>query len=220
MRRINPIWLLIAFNILFFVVRQWLLPEGAIEQFSTYMETTLTDVGAIGYAGVLCLYVLCAFFFIPLLIPINMLCGAVYGAYAGTIVSIAGITLGSIASTVSVRHVFTGMQRMVDKRPAAQKLLEQVNQRGSMVVILVRLAFVIPYLLQNIVLAATSVGIVRLTLLTLVGTVPSAAIYSFLGAGLMRAENASELGAYLAVPLVLLIVITLALRRFNDRIED
>lgn len=217
MRRLNPIWLLIAFNILFFTVREWVLPDGAIEQFSNYMEMTLVGLGPVGYAGVLAIYTLCAFFFIPLLIPINILCGAVYGAYAGTVVSIAGITLGSIASTISVRHVFIGMQRVVDKRPAAQKILAQINRHGTIVVILVRLAFVVPYLLQNIVLAVTSISLVRLTLLTAIGAIPSAAIYSFLGAGLMQAENANELALYLAVPLVLLIAITLALRWLNAR---
>jgi len=216
-RKINPIWLLIVFNVVFFAVREWVLPEGAIEQFSNYMEATLLGLGVLGYAGVLLIYMLCAFFFIPLLIPINILCGAVYGAYAGTGIAFAGITLGCIASTVSVRHVFTGMQRAIDKRPAAQRILRQIERHGAVVVVLVRLAFIVPYLLQNIVLAATSIGVLRLTLLTAIGALPSAAIYSFLGAGLMQAENASELALYLAVPLVLLVVISLVLRRLNAR---
>ena len=220
MRRINPIWLLIAFNVLFFVGRDWLLPPDALATFSDWTGAVLGRLGILGYAGVVTIFGLCGFFFVPLLIPLNMLCGAVYGAWTGAAVSIVGITLGSYASTYSVRHVFTGMQRTLDSRPAAQKLLRQIDRHGSMVVILVRLAFVVPYLIQNILLAVTRIGIHRLALLTALGGLPAAAIYSFLGAGLVAAEDTAELALYLAVPLVLLIVISLVVRQVNRRLED
>jgi uncharacterized membrane protein YdjX (TVP38/TMEM64 family) len=218
-RRINPIWLLIAFNVLFFVMRGWVLPEGAIEQFSNEVEASLQGFGIAGYAGIVIAYAVCAFFFIPLLIPINILCGAVYGAWVGTAISLVGITFGSIASTISVRHVFTGMQRTIDGRPAAQKILAQIERYGTVIVILVRLAFVVPYLLQNILLATTKIGIGRLTWLTAVGSLPSAAIYSFLGAGLMQAGSVDELALYLAVPLVLLIAVTVLIRWLNAKYD-
>jgi uncharacterized membrane protein YdjX (TVP38/TMEM64 family) len=219
-RRINPILLLVAFNVLFFVARGWILPDGATEQFSAYIETTLVDLGVVGHIGVLAIYTICSFFFIPLLIPLNILCGALYGPYIGTAVSIVGITLGCIASTLSVRHVFTGMQRAVDRRPSAQKILEGVARHGAIIVIFVRLAFIVPYLVQNIVLAITSMSATRLAFLTFFGSLPGAAIYSFLGAGLMQSDDTGELALYLAVPLVLLILISLALKYFKARYPD
>ena len=192
MKKINPIYLLIAFNILLFVFRDWILPEGAIDRFGNYLETTLAGMGALGYVSVIGIYTACSFFFIPLLIPLNILCGAAYGPYTGTVVSIVGITLGCVASTISVRYVFKGMQRAIDRRPSAQRILGQVERHGSIIVIAVRLAFIVPYLLQNIVLAVTSINICRLTLLTAIGSLPGAAIYSFLGAGLVQANNANE----------------------------
>jgi uncharacterized membrane protein YdjX (TVP38/TMEM64 family) len=216
-RKLNPIWLLVAFNVLFFAGRGWLVPDEAIARFSTATETFLLGLGPLGYAGMIGTYTLCAFFFIPLLIPLNILCGAVYGPYVGTAVSITGITLGTYASTLSVRHVFRGMERTIDERPSAQKILRQVERHGAIVVILVRLAFVVPYLLQNIVLAVTRIGIHRLAALTAIGALPAAAIYSFLGAGLMQSESAAELALYLAVPLVLLTGISLLIRRLNRK---
>lgn len=219
MKRINPIYLLIVFNVLFFVLRDYVLPDGAAERFGDQLTLTLTGLGVLGYVGVLVSYAVCSFFFIPLLIPINILCGAIYGPYIGTAVAIVGITIGCLASTISVRHVFRGMQRAVDERPTAQKILGQVERHGAIVVIAVRLAFIVPYLLQNIVLAVTSLNIYRLTLLTAIGALPGAAIYSFLGAGLVQADNARDLTLYLAVPLVLLVVIGAALKYFNARFD-
>lgn len=220
MKRINPIYLIIAFNVLFFVLQDFVLPEGALDRFSERVEISLAGLGVLGYVSVLAIYTICSFFFIPLLIPINILCGAIYGPYVGTAVAIVGITMGCAASTLSVRYVFRGMQRAVDARPAAQKILAQVGRHGAIVVIAVRLAFVVPYLLQNVVLAVTSVNVYRLTLLTAIGALPGAAIYSFLGAGLMQADSARELTFYLAVPLVLLVVVGLALKYFNTRFDS
>lgn len=220
MRRVNPIYLLVGFNVLFFVARTWLVPETSAERFGHFLEVTLAGLGWIGYAGILGVYSVCSFFFIPLLIPINILCGAIYGPYLGTAVAMVGITLGCVASTLSVRHVFRGLQRTIDERPAARRILGQVERHGGVVVILVRLAFVVPYLVQNIVLASTSLSLSRLTLLTVLGALPGAAIYSFLGAGLVQADSVDQLALYMAVPLVLLVVIGLVLKRFDARFGD
>jgi uncharacterized membrane protein YdjX (TVP38/TMEM64 family) len=217
LKKINPIWLLIGFNVLLFVFRDWILPAGATARFGDSMEALLASLGAVGYLGIVGIYSVCSFFFIPLLIPLNILCGAIYGPYAGTAVSIVGITLGCYASTLSVRHVFTGMQRAIDRRPSVQKILAQFARHGAIVVIVVRLAFIVPYMIQNIVLAATTINIYRLVWLTAIGSLPGAAIYSFLGAGLVQSESANEFAIYLAVPLLLLGVISLLLRHFNKR---
>lgn len=219
MNRINPIFLLIAFNVLLFVLRDVMLPEGSAARFGDYLEVSLAGLGLLGYVGVLVLFCVCSFFFIPLLIPLNILCGAVYGPYVGTGVAIVGITLGCFASTIAVRYVFKGIQRVVDERPAAQRLLAQVSRHGAISVIFVRLAFIVPYLLQNMVLAATRMGIYRLALLTAIGSLPGAAIYSFLGAGLMQSDSANELALYLAVPLLLFVAVSLTVKYLNARLQ-
>jgi uncharacterized membrane protein YdjX (TVP38/TMEM64 family) len=135
------------------------------------------------------------------------------------LISIVGIVIGCLASTASVRHVFKGMPRMIEKRPMAQKALHQIERHGGLAVLMIRLAFVIPYLFQNIVLAMTSIGAYRLAALTAIGSLPGAAIYSFLGAGLVQAEDANQLAVYLGIPLLLLIGISLAVRYLNRSLE-
>jgi uncharacterized membrane protein YdjX (TVP38/TMEM64 family) len=218
-RRINPIFLLIAFNIILFVFRDVLLPEDVLARTSAAFEVALAGLGIFGYVGIVALYGVCAFFFIPLLIPLNILCGALYGPYVGTGVSLAGITLGSAASTVSVRHVFRGMETTMQKRPSAQRVIQQFARHGAVAVIVARLAFIVPYLFQNIALAITPIGLWRLTWLTAIGSLPSAAIYSFLGAGFVQSESIAQLALYLAVPLVLLVVISFAYKRLNSNYD-
>lgn len=219
MKKINPIYLLIAFNVLVFLVRDLIVPEETMAAVGADFEAVLASLGAIGYVSIVGIYTLCAFFFVPLLIPLNIACGAMYGPYAGTLISIVGITIGCFASTISVRYVFTGMQKSVESRPAAKKILGQVSRHGAVMVLVVRLAFIVPYLIQNIVLAATTIGIYRLAALTALGSLPGAAIYSFLGAGLVQSETADQLALYLAVPLVLIIALTIIVKRLNARYD-
>ena len=51
----------------------------------------------------------------------------------------------------------------------------------------------------------------RLLILTLVGGLPGVVSYSFLGAGLVRLDDASTYGVFLMVPLVLLILVSIVI---------
>ena len=161
----------------------------------------------------------CAFFFIPLLIPLNMLGGAVYGAYVGTLVALAGVTLGTAASVFSARHVFKAVPDTLRERRWLRGLLERADRHRNLAVVLVRFSVVIPYLYQNIALAATRTSTLRITLLTLVSAIPGAAIYSCLGAGLVRAEDAGQLVLYIALPVLLMIGISIGLAWVKRRYE-
>lgn len=219
MKKLNPIYLLIAFNVLFFLFEGVFGSSAAWRAFSVHAETLVSDLGVIGYLGVVAAYCVCAFFFIPLLIPLNVAAGALYGPYIGTAVSLTGITAGCLASTLSVRYVFKGMQGSIEKRPSAQKILEQIGTHGGIAVLMLRLAFVVPYLWQNLILALAPVDSRRLVLLTAIGSLPGAVIYSFLGAGLMRRGDVSLLGLYLAVPLLLLVVVSIVLKYLNAKYQ-
>lgn len=217
MKRINPIYLLIALNILLIFFRDLILPEETSAALATGVQSTLESLGVFGYAGIVAGYLVCGFFFVPLLIPLNILGGALYGAYVGTAIALAGVTVGTIASTWAVRHVFTGMQQTIEKRPLLQRLVQHADRHGNLTIILVRFAVIVPYLLQNIALAATNISVARIATIGAISAIPGAAIYSLLGAGLVRAEQASEMLFYLGVPIALLLVMSGAITYFNAK---
>ena len=219
-KRINPIYLLIALNIVVIFFRDFFLSEETSAAIGVWIESVLLSLGVFGYAGIVVAYVLCAFFFIPLLIPLNILGGALYGAWIGTIIALAGITLGTIASIVSARHVFTGMQRVVDGRPRLQRLMAHADRHRNLVIVIMRFTVVIPYLIQNIALAVTSSSIARITLITAFSAIPGAAIYSFLGAGLVHADQVNELIFYIALPILLLLVVSAGMIYIRRKYEE
>jgi uncharacterized membrane protein YdjX (TVP38/TMEM64 family) len=218
-KRISPIHLLIALNILLIFMRDLILPEEVAAAIAVGVETRLLAIGAWGYLGIVAAYVVCSFFFVPLLIPLNILGGALYGAYVGTAVAIAGITLGCIASTLSARHVFTGMQQTIERRPTVRRLLAHADEHRNTTIVMVRLAVVVPYLVQNIALAMTGSSVWRLAVLTAFSALPGAAIYSLLGAGLVRADDANELMLYIAAPILLAVAVAGVLAYYNGRAD-
>jgi len=217
MKRINPIYLLIALNIVLFVFRDLLFSEETSAAIAASIETAVLSLGTFGYIGIVVGYVLCAFFFVPLLIPLNILGGALYGALVGTIVAVVGVTLGTIASTISARHVFTGMHKSIDRRPMLKRMLVRADNHPNLTVLLIRFVVVIPYLVQNLALAATAISLRRIALITAVSAIPGAAIYSLLGAGLVRADRASEMLLYVAVPIVFLLLLSLFMAYLNGK---
>lgn len=220
MTRINPILLLIVLNVAMFLFRDVLLPEESAAVLGAAVESSLLRLGVFGYVGIVLAYVVCAFFFVPVLIPLNILGGALYGAWVGTAVALAGVALGCIASTLSVRHVFTGMQTVVERRPALRRLLEKADRNPNLAIVMVRFAVVVPYLWQNIALAMTKCSATRIALVTAVSGIPGAAVYSFLGAGLVEADDARDMLLYLAIPVILMLATTLAVARFRAESAD
>lgn len=217
MKRINPIYVLIVLNIVLVLFRDVLLPEETSAALAATIETSLARLGIVGYAGIVAAYALCGFFFVPLLIPLNILGGALYGVAAGTAIALVGITLSCIASTVSVRHVFTGMQRSIGNRPTIQRLIAHADTHRNLSIVMVRFAFIVPYLVQNIALAATGSSVTRIALVTTLSALPGAAIYSALGAGLVQAASARELFYYLTVVAVMILFLMVGMAYMKRR---
>lgn len=217
MRRLNPLYIFIALNILIFLFGDWIVGEDSARELAARVDGFVSRLGWIGYVGIVVIYAVSAFFFVPVLIALNVISGALFGPLIGTSVSLVGITLGAVMSMWSVRYVFTGMQAQIDRRPFARNVLHQIGQHGAIVVLMVRLAFIVPYLLQNIALALAPIRTHRVALLTAVGALPGAAVYAFLGAGLMRSAEVEQLAFYLAIPLVVLLAVFGIMRYLNAK---
>jgi uncharacterized membrane protein YdjX (TVP38/TMEM64 family) len=215
LNKINPVILLITVSILVFILRKVLFPEYSDIALISIMEELLSTFGMMSIVYLLTLYFFCSFFYIPILIPLNIACGALYGPVLGSFVGLAGIMVSCIASTISVRYVFRGMGEFAMRHQDAKKFLNQFTRYGTIVVLIVRMAFVVPYLVQNIILAMTNIKLPRLLLLTLFGAMPGVISYSFLGAGIVSLDDAGTYGIYLLVSLVLLTLVTVFIHFTN-----
>ncbi|SMC90014.1 SNARE associated Golgi protein [Desulfocicer vacuolatum DSM 3385] len=196
--------LFLGLQILLLLGKFIFFPEYNNESLTSDLQNPLSLLGFWSYFIVTGTYVLSAFFFIPILILLNIISGALYGPYIGTIISISGITLGSMASTISVRYVFKEIQFSIKKNPNAQEIYLLLSKHGSIMVIIIRLIFIVPYLLQNLILALTPIGLIKLALLTFWGALPGAAAYSLIGAGLVQTNDVNKAGWYIGIGVTIL----------------
>ncbi len=216
LKGLGPIVVVIALSVGFHFVGDALFGDR-IDAIAAELEALVASLGFLGYVVIVAAYAFCSFFFVPLLIPLNIASGALYGPYVGTAVALASISAGAAASAISVRHVFTGMQRLVKDRAGAERIREQVGAYGSTVVVVVRLAFIVPYLWQNIMLALSPIALDRLVILTAIGALPGAAVYALLGAGLVAQESVTQLTIYLGLAIVLFAAIALGVKYLRSR---
>ena len=220
MKRINPIYLLIAFTALLILLRDWLLPAEMTDAIAASVESALIALGPFGYAGIVAAFGVTGFFFLPFVIPLCILGGALYGPWVGTALALAGLVVSTATSTLSVRHVFTGMQQTIDKRPRLKRMIASADRHLNLVIVTVRFAIILPPLFQHVALALTGASLTRLVLVTSVASIPAAAIFSFLGAGLVEADSVTDLTFYLAIPVAFMLALTLALYWFKSRLGD
>lgn len=108
--------------------------------------------------------------------------GFLFGAGWGTVISIAGKTLGSFIAFLISKHFLRG--RTVEfllEHPKLRVLDRQLPKSGWKMVLLIRLVPVIPYKLSNYLFGLTRFGHRSFLLGTLIGTIPFSFLNAYIG---------------------------------------
>ncbi|MGQ0701943.1 MAG: TVP38/TMEM64 family protein [Gemmatimonadales bacterium] len=182
-------------------------------------------LGILAPIGFLLLYAVAEIAFVPGSL-LTLAAGALFGPAWGTVVAMAGATLGSSVAFLMARY---GLRRQVERRlqrsPRFMALDDAVAREGRKFVFLVRLTPIIPFNLLNYALGITRVRF-RDYLLGSIGMLPGALVYAYYGhvAGSLTrvaAGGAPARGtwyyALLALGLLSAIVLTTVLTRLTRR---
>ncbi len=108
--------------------------------------------------------------------------GFLYGATKGALISSIAYLIGAIASFYVGRYFGQpAVARISAKRPSIRALNLAIERKGLLMVLLSRLALVLPYNLLNVVLGASQVSLKHYIIGTWIGTLPMMIINSILG---------------------------------------
>lgn len=151
------------------VVAGRMLPLGAwIADFQAWVK----GIGPAGYLAYVALYVV----FCVLLLPASVLtigAGAIFGFAKGSLVVIAGGTLGATASFLLARTTLRGrVERMIAGNERFRALDRAIAREGGRIVFLVRLAPVFPFAILNFAFGLTGVGTAAYVVATFLGIIP------------------------------------------------
>jgi uncharacterized membrane protein YdjX (TVP38/TMEM64 family) len=162
-----------------------------------------------------------------------MLAGLLFGVAKGFAIGIVGIVCGATAAFLAGRNL---MREWVADRIASNDSFvaidRAVDQQGFTVVLLTRLAFVLPFNLLNYAYGATRVGLGTYMAATGIGMLPIVGVYVYLGTlardvGQLLDGGAPDAGlgwltalALIALGVAIFVIRRTALRVLAEQVDD
>jgi uncharacterized membrane protein YdjX (TVP38/TMEM64 family) len=161
------------------VVAVRMLPVALwLEQFKAWVEGR----GALGYVFYILVYVVCCVFLIPAS-ALTLGAGAIFGVVKGSLVNLAGATLGAavtfILARTSLRH---RVERMAAGSPKFTALDRAIAAEGNKIMWLARLSGFPPFTWVNYVFGLTGVRFGPYVVITLFGIIPGTVAITWAGA--------------------------------------
>ncbi len=144
-----------------FVAANWLLAAGAF---------------LLAYAAAVALSV-------PGAVILTLSGGFLFGAVAGTALTVVAATIGATLVFLLARRIF-GADALDRLGPVAQRLAAGLRRDAGPYLLVLRLVPLFPFFLVNLVPAFAGVRLPVFVLTTLIGILPATAVFSLAGAGL------------------------------------
>jgi uncharacterized membrane protein YdjX (TVP38/TMEM64 family)/rhodanese-related sulfurtransferase len=144
-----------------------------------FIENAIRSLGPWGPAAHVVLFAVGTVLFVPGVL-FGLAGGVLFGPVWGTIVNVAGATLGATAAFLVARYVAADWVR--DKAGARlERLITGVEAEGWRFVALTRLVPLIPFNLLNYALGLTRIRTASYVLASLISMIPGALAYTWLG---------------------------------------
>jgi uncharacterized membrane protein YdjX (TVP38/TMEM64 family) len=162
-----------------FVIALRLLPVALwLEQFKAWVQ----GVGPVGYLLYIGAYVLCCVLVIPA-IALTLGAGAIFGFAKGSLIVLAGATLGATAAFLLARTVLRHrVERMTEGNAKFRALDRAITTEGTKIMWLVRLSGFPPFTWVNYAFGLTGIRLGPYILITFFGIIPGTLAFTWAGA--------------------------------------
>ncbi|HEX6095298.1 MAG TPA: TVP38/TMEM64 family protein [Thermoanaerobaculia bacterium] len=162
-----------------FVIAVRMLPLG---DWITQFQTWVRSIGPMGYAVYILAYAVCCVFIIPAL-ALTLGAGAIFGFVKGTLVVLAGATIGATLAFVLARTVLRRrVERMTANNVRFRALDRAITREGTKILWLVRLSGFPPFTWVNYAFGLTGVRLAPYVAITFFGIIPGTLAFTWAGA--------------------------------------
>lgn len=138
---------------------------------------------------------------------LSLTAGLAFGALWGTVYTIIGATAGAIVSFLVARKVGTAFVKGKTSGPRMTKITEQLEKRGFVYVLLLRLIPLLNFDLISYAAGISRVKFAPFVLGTLLGIIPGTFAYNFLGSSIIGDKKLTVIAAVLVFLLITIIPI-------------
>lgn len=178
------------------------------------LQSYVKGLGALGWIVYAFVYALCCVLFVPASL-LTLGAGVIFGLVEGTIVVVAGATLGAVASFLLARTVMrTKVQSMTEGNPKFLALDKAIGKEGAKIVFLIRLSPLFPFTYINYGFGLTGVRTLPYALATFFGIIPGTFAFVYIGSLLATAAGDASTTqkairiAGLAITIVVTVLVT------------
>lgn len=155
---------------------------GPAEQLLRGLVEWIEQLGAVGGAVFVVVYVLATVLFLPGLV-LTVAAGFLFGLVWGTVAVSLASTLGAAAAFFIGRYLARdAVKKRVESAPRFHALYRAIEREGFRVVLLTRLVPLVPFNLLNYAYGLTDVSWRRYVLASWIGMLPGTVVYVYLGA--------------------------------------
>ncbi|MSO68393.1 MAG: TVP38/TMEM64 family protein [Pseudolabrys sp.] len=144
--------------------------------------------------------------------------GALFGPYLGSLLNLAGGTLGAALAFLVGRYIARDWVE-VRAGPRTHKIMHSVDQEGWRFVAFVRLVPIFPYNVMNYLLGFTRIPFHHYILATVVFMAPSTIVYTWIGHAGRQAIAGDTDNIYYALIALGLLVVMIFLPNFYKRLR-
>jgi uncharacterized membrane protein YdjX (TVP38/TMEM64 family) len=185
--RDRRLWLVVAALVAFALVR-WSGLGGllSLDTLRTHREALAGWVGAnavVAGLAYVAAYVTAVAFSLPGAVFLTLAGGFLFGAVAGTLLTVTGATIGATLVFVFARAIL-GANALDRFGAPAARLADGIRRNAASYLLVLRLVPLFPFFLVNLVPAFVGVALPTYVATTFVGIIPGTAVFSLAGAGL------------------------------------
>lgn len=186
MKKITKTLLLLGIGILI-VLGIWYIKNHLIELYSyvefvkTYLQSTVKCCPAKAIAMYSLLYIFCAIFAVPILMPLTLFGGMLFGTMIGSVAAIVSSTVGALISFLLIKKFLLSFMS-IKYQQVTQEMSFWIGQRGVFTaLIILHFLTVVPYVIINTIAALLGVSVPLFIATSLFGSAPVMVVYAFAG---------------------------------------
>jgi len=222
-RRLIPLGLLVAAGITFVAVGgRHYLTFAALAENRDWLSSLVQRWGFVAAFFYIAVYALLVALSVPGSAVLTIAGGFLFGTWLGTLCAVLGATLGATGIFLATRAGLGGLARRAG--PLVGKLEAGFRADAFNYLLVLRLVFIFPFWLVNLVPALAGVRLSTFILATFLGIIPGAFVYASLGNGLGNVVGEPGLGVLLrpsvlgpVVGLVILALIPVGYKRWRTK---
>lgn len=176
-----------------------------LQQKSTYLKGSVASHYVESVLVFILVFVSLILVTLPIVGPMTMLGGYLFGVAPGFLYSLIASTIGSLVSFLIIRYLLASILRHRYKESLAP-FSEKMKTHGYNYLLMLQLLSVVPFVVTNTLAALTDVSLFTIFWTTIVGSIPVLLIYAFAGKQLGTIGSAQDILS----PQIMLVLVLLA----------